>query len=209
MLGACSWRKPPKCAMPVAASYLHAGNPFRKPGSIVRIDAAQGVWDGIRDHHRHRPGYDQLRGVDHLRREAGGGSRGRRRHRALVRRAGRDRQHRRRAPGPQPVRRRSRAHGALHQAPHGLRRAGADGVRGVFPAGDLGLHPQGAPGAGGPRAGSRRAQGGHHRPGLLHRRPAPGDPGGGGDRGAGGRADRQRADGRTPLRPRIGRSWSI
>ena len=42
MLGASSWRKPSGDILPVAASYLHAGNHFRKLGSPVRIDAAQG-----------------------------------------------------------------------------------------------------------------------------------------------------------------------
>ena len=42
VLGASSWHKPPGDAIPVAASYLHAGNHFRKLGSPVKIDAAQG-----------------------------------------------------------------------------------------------------------------------------------------------------------------------
>ena len=44
MHGARSWRKPSGCPLPVAASYLHAGNHFRKLGSTVKIDAAQDVY---------------------------------------------------------------------------------------------------------------------------------------------------------------------
>ena len=43
MLGASSWRQPPGRPLPVAASYLHAGNHFRNLGSTVTIDAAQDV----------------------------------------------------------------------------------------------------------------------------------------------------------------------
>ena len=53
MLGARSRREPPGCPLPVAASYLHAGNHVRKHGStrprglraapFVKIDAAQDV----------------------------------------------------------------------------------------------------------------------------------------------------------------------
>ena len=46
--GACTAplpeREPPGRPLPVAASYLHAGNHFRKLGSTVKIDAAQDVW---------------------------------------------------------------------------------------------------------------------------------------------------------------------
>ena len=38
-----SWHEPPGRALPVAASYLHAGNHFRKFGSTVQIASAQGV----------------------------------------------------------------------------------------------------------------------------------------------------------------------
>ena len=43
MLGASSWRKPCGYVMPVAASYLHAGNHSRKLGSTVKIDTARDV----------------------------------------------------------------------------------------------------------------------------------------------------------------------
>ena len=39
-------REPPGCVRSVAASYLQAGNHFRKLGSTVRIDAAQDIWRG-------------------------------------------------------------------------------------------------------------------------------------------------------------------
>ena len=102
----------------------------------------------------------------------------------------------RRTPGPQPGRGRPGTDRALGQAPHGLRDAGADGQGRLHPAGDFGLHSQGAQGTGGPRARPGRAQGGHHRPGVLHRHPAPGDARSRGDRRPDGRADHQRTDGR-------------
>ena len=43
MRGASCRRKPPGDVIPVAASYLHAGNHFLKPGSPARIDAAQDI----------------------------------------------------------------------------------------------------------------------------------------------------------------------
>ena len=43
MRGASSWREPPGRVVPVAASYLHAGNQFRKYGSSVKIDADQDI----------------------------------------------------------------------------------------------------------------------------------------------------------------------
>ena len=43
MHGVPSGRAPAGCLRPVAASYLHAGNRFRKLGSFVKIDAARGV----------------------------------------------------------------------------------------------------------------------------------------------------------------------
>ena len=43
MLGDSSGRKPSGDVMSAAASYLHAGNHFRKLGSPVKIDAAQGL----------------------------------------------------------------------------------------------------------------------------------------------------------------------
>ena len=44
MHGAPSWREPAGRHLPVAASYLHAGNHVRELGSTVQIDAAQDIW---------------------------------------------------------------------------------------------------------------------------------------------------------------------
>ena len=43
MHGTSSLRAPAGYVIPIAASYLHAGNHFRKLGSTVKIDAAQDI----------------------------------------------------------------------------------------------------------------------------------------------------------------------
>ena len=90
------------------------------------------------------------------------------------------------------------------------RHMGTDWKRGhrrqvVHPAADLGVHPAEAEAR---RRGLPRREGvgrGHHRPGVLQRRPAPGHQGGRRDRRAHRAAHRQRADRGSPrLRPRQG-----
>ena len=75
----------------------------------------------------------------------------------------------------------------------------------VLAAGDLGDDPRQAQGRRRGQARRDRRLGRHHRPGLLQRRPAPGDQGRRQDRRPRGQAHHQRADrGRARLRPRQG-----
>ncbi len=60
------------------------------------------------------------------------------------------------------------------------------------------LDPPQAQGSGRELPGPQGPQGGHHRPGLLQRQPAPGHQGRRPDRRPRGRPDHQRADGRRP-----------
>ena len=76
------------------------------------------------------------------------------------------------------------------------------GDKQVLAAGDLGDHPPDAQAARREGAGRAGQEGGDHRPGLLQRGPAPGDPRGGRAGRPGGRPDHQRADRRrADLRP--------
>ena len=59
--------------------------------------------------------------------------------------------------------------------------------QGIHPPGDLGADPPQAQGGRRELPGTQGPQGGHHRPGLLQRRPAPGDQGRRPDRRPGGR----------------------
>ena len=91
----------------------------------------------------------------------------------------------------------------LGRARQQRRRADPGGRQGVFAARDLGDDP--AEVEAGRRGVSRPAgdERGHHRPGLLQRRPAPGDQGRRPDRRTRRQAHRQRADrGGARLRPR-------
>ena len=73
-------------------------------------------------------------------------------------------------------------------------RQGQGRRQGVHPAGDLGPDPPQAQGGGRELPRPQGPQGGHHRPGLLQRQPAPGHQGRRPDRRPGGRPDHQRAD---------------
>ena len=53
------------------------------------------------------------------------------------------------------------------------------GPEAYSPPGDIGVHPEGAQGAGGRRARTSGPQSGNHRARVLYRRAAAGDPGGG------------------------------
>ena len=161
-------------------------------------DAGSNQGGGRRHGHRHRSGHHELRGGDPLGPEALDRDGARRRHPAVVRGARRCRHCHRRTPGPPAGGGRPRADRPFGQAPDGLRDARADGAGSLRPAGDFGLHSQGAQGAGGPRARPGRAEGSHYRPGVLHRRPAAGHTRGRGDRRPDGRPDHQRTNGRRP-----------
>ena len=177
---------------------------------------------------RNRPGHDELgHGGDGGRRADGARERRGRPHYPLRRRLHRLRRapgrHGRQAPGRDEPREHDLLDQALHGPQGGRGQGGGDdrplqgrrrperrrphrrGRQAVLPAGDLGDDPAEAQGR--RRGQARRAGrlGRDHRPGLLQRRPAPGDQGRRQDRRARRQADHQRADRRVArLRARQG-----
>ena len=134
--------------------------------------------------------------------------RGRRPDPAVVRRPVRGRPAARRQGGPQPVGAGPRAHRQVDQAQDGPGRQGQARRPGVSAAGNLGHDPAAPQATAAPaELGPAGQQGGHHRAGLLQRRPAPGDARGRRAGRAGGRPHPQRADRRlADLRPQPARA---
>ncbi len=178
--------------------------------------------------HRHRPRHDQFVRRRHGRQDAEG-HRERRRHAhdAVDRRLHRRRRASRRPAGQAPGGHQSGKDHLRGQAPdrpalrrpdgregqearplqdrQGVerRRLGRGGRQALFALADLRLHPAEDEGDGGSLSRAEGRSGGHHRPGLLQRRPAPGHQGRRQDRRPRSAAHHQRADrGRARLRPR-------
>ena len=156
---------------------------------------------------RHRPRDDQLRRRGprrwrtHRHRQRGG-----RPHHPVGGRVLQVRRGARRRGGQAAGGHQRRPHHPLGQAPHGQRLGGEDRRQDLHAPADQRVR---APEAQARRRGLPRRAGdrrGHHRPGVLLRRPAPGHQGGRRDRRPHRRPDRQRADrGRAGLRTRQGR----